>query len=276
MRLGHRLAGMFPGASRRSIKQWLELGRVRVNARVVRRADVEVAPGDRVDLGRPSDAPFPAPLRLVHADDAIVVIDKPAGLLTIATERERERTAYRLVSAWAAASSAEARMRQPIFIVHRLDRDTSGLVVFGRTPPAKRRLQEQFVRRAVERVYVAVVEGRVSPERGTLRHRLEDDTSLKVRRARGARGAEAITHYRVIERRGRSTVVELSLETGRRGQIRAQLAALGHPIVGDRRYGASRDPLGRVCLHATRLGFVHPSGERVRFESAPPASFARV
>jgi 23S rRNA pseudouridine1911/1915/1917 synthase len=96
-----------------------------------------------------------------------------------------------------------------------------------------------------------------------------------VRRARGKRGKEAITHYRVIERRRESTVLELSLETGRRGQIRAQLAALGHPIVGDVRYGSRRDPLHRVCLHATRLGFVHPGGERARFESRVPASFRR-
>jgi 23S rRNA pseudouridine1911/1915/1917 synthase len=275
MRLGDRLAAMFPGASRRTIKQWLERGRVRVNGDVARRADADVRPGDRVDLGRPADAPFPSALRLVHADDEIVVIDKPAGLLTIATERERERTAYRLVRRWAAASAADARRGQPVFIVHRLDRDTSGLVVFARTPGAKRRLQEQFARRAVERVYVALVEGRVASERGTLRDRLENGPSLPVRRARGGRGVDAITRYRVIERRAASTLLELSIETGRRGQIRAQLAALGHPIVGDTRYGSRRDPLRRVCLHATRLGFVHPSGERVRFESRAPASFAR-
>ncbi len=276
IKLAVRLATMFPEASRRSIKQWLEAGRVRVAGRVVRRGDVEVASGDRVDLGTPPPPAFPAPLRLVHADTEIIVIDKPPGLLTIATEHERERTAYRLITAWLRAQPDGTRYRQPLFIVHRLDRETSGIVVFAKTPPAKLRLQDQFEARGVERIYVAVVEGRVKDERGTLRDRIAEDDSLRVRRTRNTRaGKEAITHYRVIERRRESTVLELRLETGRRGQIRAQLAASGHPVVGDRRYGATRDPIRRVCLHATRLGFMHPRRHPVHYESPAPSVFRR-
>src|SRR5205807_5412565 len=154
---------------------------------------------------------------------------------------------------------------------HRLDRETSGLLVFAKSFAVKRALQAQFEARTPERVYVARVEGVVREEEGTLTSYLVENRALRVRTAR--RGQEAITRYRVLARFRGATLLELALVTGRRGQIRAQLAALGHPIVGDREYGSRSNPLGRVCLHATRLGFVHPSGRRVSFQSPPPAGF---
>jgi 23S rRNA pseudouridine1911/1915/1917 synthase len=267
-----RLATLFPESSRRSRKQWLEMGRVRVNGAVVRRGDDPVADADRVELGAPPPPAFPAALRRVHEDDDMVVIDKPAGLLTIATESERERTAYRMLTEYVAGQPGRR-----LFIVHRLDRETSGLLVFAKSGAAKRMLQEQFQARTVQRGYAAVVEGQVAAPSGTLRSRLRVDRSLRVRPTRRRdQGKEAITAYRVLARRRDSTLLELSLTTGRRGQIRAQLAALGHPIVGDTAYGATRDPLRRVCLHATRLSFQAPTGRRVTFESPPPTAFARV
>jgi 23S rRNA pseudouridine1911/1915/1917 synthase len=264
-----RLHALFPGTSGRSLKQWLERGRVRVNGAVVRRGNVAVHPRDRVELGAPPPAPIPPPLRLIHEDADLLVIDKPPGLLTIADLSERERTAYRLLRDW-----MESRDAGRIFIVHRLDRETSGVLVVARSIKAKEALQEQFRVRAPERVYVARVEGRVRDETGTLTSRLVEDRALRVRPARQARqGREAITHFRVLERQPESTLLELRLVTGRRGQIRAQLAALGHPIVGDRAYGSRRDPLRRLGLHATRLGFTHPDGRRVVFESPPPPGF---
>jgi 23S rRNA pseudouridine1911/1915/1917 synthase len=119
------------------------------------------------------------------------------------------------------------------------------------------------------------VEGIVKQAEGTLSSRLVQDRALRVRPARGERGKEAVTRYRVLARYRDATLLELTLVTGRRGQIRAQLAGLGHPIVGDRAYGSRRDPFRRVCLHATRLGFVHQRGRRVVFESPPPPSFRR-
>jgi 23S rRNA pseudouridine1911/1915/1917 synthase len=268
--LRQRLQALHPGTSGRRVKQWLVAGRVRVNGAVVRRGDVRVKASDRVDLGRPVTE-FPAPLRLVHADDHIIVVDKPPGLLTIATESERERTVYRLLRGW-----TEAQGEGRIFIVHRLDRETSGLLVFARSGAAKRALQAQFEARAPERVYVARVEGRVHPPDGEWRSRLAEDRSLRVRPVADARrGQEAITRYRVLEPSRDTTLLELTLITGRRGQLRAQLAEHGHPIVGDRAYGSGRDPARRVLLHATRLGFEHPTGRRVRFESPLPPGFRR-
>ncbi len=268
--LRHRLHVLYPGTSGRRLKQWLASGRIRVNGLVVRRGDVAIGAGDRIELARPA-LPFPEPLRLVHQDEHLLVVDKPPGLLTIATQTERARTAYRLVRDW-----LQAQEHERIFVVHRLDRETSGLLVFARSPAVKRALQAQFQARTVERVYVARVEGAVRAPAGELRSRLVEDRALRVRAVGGGRrGQDAISRYRVLERYREATLLEIRLVTGRRGQIRAQLATLGHPIVGDRAYGSRHDPLGRVCLHAARLAFAHPSGRRVVFESAPPPGFRR-
>jgi len=266
-----RLATLYPEASRRSIKQWLLAGRVIVDAAVARDGRASIADGARVGLRSSGgtqhrhEAAFPSSLRKIHEDDHILVIDKPPGLLAIATERERERTAYRLVWDYLAARRPPTRP----FIVHRLDRETSGLLVFAKTPAAKQHLQAQFAARSAEREYVAVVEGRVPREHGTLESRLAEDRALRVRAAPA--GKVAITHYRVRARRRDATVLALTLGTGRRHQIRVQLADLGHPIVGDRAHGSRTDAFGRLALHACRLSVVHPTtGRRVTFESTPP------
>jgi 23S rRNA pseudouridine1911/1915/1917 synthase len=265
MILFERLREQFPQASRRSQKQWLTHGRVKVDGRVVRDGRATVGAAARISLDRHGAVPFPPDLRLVHEDDDLLVIDKPPGLLTIATPRERERTAYRMLWDYLAAHHPP---RRP-FIVHRLDRETSGLVVFAKSPRAKRHLQAQFEARDVERAYVAVVEGRVTDEHGTLESRLTQDRGLRVRS--GPRGKPAITRYRVRTRGRDRTVLDLHLGTGRRHQIRVQLADLGHPIVGDPAHGARLGRQARLCLHASRLGFAHPrSGERLLFESAAP------
>jgi 23S rRNA pseudouridine1911/1915/1917 synthase len=275
-----RLRAEFPDSSGRRLRTWLVAGRVRVGGAVVRDPRTPVAASDPVTLG-PSPPPALAPpLRLVHEDAALLVIEKPPGLLTIGTEHERERTAYRLV--WAYLKGARPPRRP--FIVHRLDRETSGLLVVAKTLEAKERLQMQFAAGTAERCYVAIVEGVVATDAGTLRDVLVQDRSLRVRAAgpgrppagRG-RARVAITQYRVLERRQDVTRVGLRLGTGRRHQIRVQLAKLGHPVVGDGQHGARRDPLRRLCLHATRLGFRHPAtGAPVEFDSAPPAAFGDV
>jgi 23S rRNA pseudouridine1911/1915/1917 synthase len=273
--LGERLRRVFPDASGRRIKHWLVLGRVMVDGAVTRDPRARVAPGARVTLGAPAPrVAFPAALRLLHEDEAVIVVEKPPGLLTVATERERERTAYRMLRDYLNGQTPAAR----VFIVHRLDRETSGLLVFAKTPAAKGRLQAQFEARSVERVYRALVEGRVRLDEGTLHGRLVEDRSLRVRQVPSSRarvaGRTAITQYRVLERRQDTTLLDLTLGTGRRHQIRVQLADLGHPIIGDTIHGSRRR--GRLRLHAARLGFVHPvTGARVRFDCPPPPELER-
>lgn len=270
MRLIDRLQTLYPEASRRSLRQWLATSRVRVNGIAVERGDVEVGRDDRIALSTPAAAE--CPLRLIHEDGDVLLVDKPPGLLTIATERERERTAYRLLRDWSAARGSRSSR---LFIVHRLDRETSGLIVFAKSEAAKQHLQAQFAARTAERVYVALVEGVMAQSEGSLVSRLVEDRSLRVRSVERGDGKPAITRYRVLERRRATTLLELRLVTGRRAQLRAQLAAAGHPIVGDAQYGAGADPLKRLGLHATRLAFVHPGGGRVRFESPMPPAFGR-
>jgi 23S rRNA pseudouridine1911/1915/1917 synthase len=268
--LSARLRALFPEASGRSLKQWLESGRIELNGRVCRDGRIMVDARDRVVLGTRGRVPFPRGLGLVHEDAAIVVVDKQPGLLTMATERERERTAYRLLWDYLAAQRPRARP----FIVHRLDRETSGLLVFAKSEATKRHLQAQFEARTVERLYVALVRGKVRRETGTLESRLVEDKSRRVHPTSGPEGKTAITSYRVIGHGQDTTLLELSLGTGRRRQIRVQLAAVGHPIVGDREHGGPSGPFRRLCLHAKRLGFVHPTtGKPMRFDSAAPEAW---
>jgi 23S rRNA pseudouridine1911/1915/1917 synthase len=274
-----RLRAEFPASSGRRLRQWLAAGRVRLGERVVRDPREPAPAGLPLRVGAPPPPALPPPLRPVHEDAAILVVEKPAGLLTIATEHERERTAYRLVRRYLAAGRPP---RRP-FIVHRLDRETSGLLVFAKSPAAKQRLQADFAAGRVERGYVAVVEGVVGADQGTLRDLLVEERALRVRPAHpdrrrpGERVRHAITHYRVLERRRATTLLAVTLGTGRRHQIRVQLAAFGHPVAGDRVHGARLDPIRRVCLHATRLAFRHPeTGQPLAFDSPPPAPFGRV
>jgi len=276
-----RLRVSFPESSGRRLKQWLAEGRVRVNGRVVRDGRTPVGADDMVALSPYGQPVFPDALRLIHEDDELLVIDKPPGLLTIATERERTRTAYRLLWDYLAAGHPP---RRP-FIVHRLDRETSGLLVVAKSPAAKRQLQAQFAARTVERIYIALVEKSMRAQGGTLEGSLVQDRGLRVRSASqghrepraGTAVRRAITYYRVLERRRDATLLELALGTGRRRQIRVQLADLGHPILGDAAHGSRRNPLRRLCLHATRLGFIHPTtGTPIRFESPTPTAFGHV
>jgi len=273
--LGDCLARLLAETSGRTRKQMLAAGRVRVNGTTARRADLGVAAGDVVEVvGRQLRAALPPRLHVVYEDDDVIVVDKPAGLLTIATERQRRRTVY-------AHLTAHAQTRKPptrIFIVHRLDRLASGLLVFATSAVAKQQLQAQFAAHTVERQYLAVVEGRVTRPTGTVASRLLDEVPGPVRWTRDARrGRPAVTHWRLRRATTRYSLLEVRLETGRRHQIRAHLAELGHPIAGDTAYGSRTDPLGRLALHAGVLGFDHPrTAARVRFVSPAPAAFAKL
>ena len=269
--LGDCLERLLGQASRRTRKQLLAAGRVRVNGTAVRSGDVALAVGDVVEVAAKTvPVGLPAGARVVHEDDDLVVVDKPADLLTIATAHERERTLY------AALTAREKPGR--VFIVHRLDRAASGLLVFTRSLLAKERLQAQFAAHAVERTYLALVEGRPAQTSGTVRSRLLDDVPGRVRETRDpGRGRPAVTHWRAVRAGARHALLEVRLETGRRNQIRVHLAGIGHPIAGDAAYGARTDPLRRLALHAHVLGFGHPrTGARLRFVSPAPRGFAKL
>ena len=212
-----------------------------------------------------------AGIRIVFEDEDIIVVDKPAGLLTIATETEREKTLY----AWLRKRANQKKPAQRIFIVHRLDREASGLVVFAKSIEAKQGLQEQFKCHSAGRRYCAVVEGRVEESDFSIRSYLSENAAYRVysTRKKGV-GRLAVTHVHVVRRNRRSTVMQVRLETGRKHQIRVHLAEKGHPIVGDKIYGSGWNPIRRLALHGEHLGFTHPrTGKRLEFESKYPKLF---
>jgi 23S rRNA pseudouridine1911/1915/1917 synthase len=210
-------------------------------------------------------------IRIVYEDENVVVVDKPAAVLTIATDREKVNTAY-------AALRFRANTKRPqekIFIVHRLDRDASGLLVFAKTIEAKEHLQNQFKNHSAGRQYIAVVEGRVTPDEFTIKSYLTENTALRVYSTRkSSAGKLAITHVRVLKPNLKTTVLEIRLETGRKHQIRVHLAERGHPIVGDKAYGSRSNPIRRLALHGAHLEFRHPvTLQTLRFDSKPPHDF---
>jgi 23S rRNA pseudouridine1911/1915/1917 synthase len=168
--------------------------------------------------------------------------------------------------------------RARVFIVHRLDRETSGLLVFAKTPEAKRGLQERWSEMVLDRSYIAVVEGRVSRQRGTVRSNLKENNVHRVySTGRADEGKPAVTHFEVLAGNNSYTMLRVTLGTGRRNQIRVHMLDICHTVAGDRRYGASTDPLRRLALHAASLTFRHPrTGELLSFESPPPSSFSRL
>jgi 23S rRNA pseudouridine1911/1915/1917 synthase len=256
--------------SRKQAKALLRFGAVTVAGKREVRHDTKLKTGDLVTVTDRQSARTPSTdlhaLKIVYIDDAIVVVNKPAGLLSMGSEREKNRTAHRLLNEYLKAI-ADSKVQQA-FIVHRLDRETSGLMLFARSEAIQSVLQRNW--KTVTKKYFAIVEGRPANERGTLKDNLIESESMRIRRAiRG--GALAITHYSVLATRPDRTLLELTLETGRKHQIRVQLAGLGHPVVGDRRYGAETDPARRLALHACELKFIHPiSHEVIELRSTLP------
>jgi 23S rRNA pseudouridine1911/1915/1917 synthase len=268
------LAAMFPDAARRTLRQFLAHQRVRVNGAPARREKQPLRPGDVVEVGPPvRRAHLPEGITILYEDRDLIVVDKWVDLLTIATTNERERTAYALVTDYV----RRERTAERVYIVHRIDRPTSGVLVFAKSEAAKAALQDQFRTRTAERTYLAIVEGAVDAPRGTLTSYLVEDRHLRVQSTPDpARGKLAVTHFRVLRRAGRHTVLEVTLETGRKGQIRVHLAEAGHPVVGDREHGSTTNPLKRLGLHAHRLAINHPdTGRRVAFEAPIPRGFLR-
>jgi 23S rRNA pseudouridine1911/1915/1917 synthase len=266
----------------------LERGKVYVNGREAALSEAArlLAPGDsvRVWLDRPgSSKPQPkprraGPLHILFDDDALIVIDKPPGLLTVPLERKSGAdSVYDLIQ-----NHFRSRGKRRPLVVHRIDRDTSGLVVFAKDALAQARLKDQFKRREPERVYWAVVYGHPIPAQGTWRdHLVWDQKALIQKEAhpRDPRAREAVCEYRTLETFADAALIEVRLRTGRRNQIRLQARLRGHTLIGERRYVYGPETLRqetfeRQALHAYRLAFRHPlDGRPLSFEAPPPADF---
>jgi 23S rRNA pseudouridine1911/1915/1917 synthase len=258
--------------NRTRVKQLLRSGRVTVNGASATRHDHPLRAGDAVFVARDAPPPAAQDVRIVYEDSALIVLDKPAGLLTVATEKEKLDTAFvRLNEHLAARAAGRA------FVVHRLDRETSGLLLFARDADTRDALQADWD--SVEKTYLAVIEGAPRIAEGRIENFLIEGRDLRVRASArpGPDAKRAVSAYRVLASRDGYSLVEVRIETGRKHQIRVHMAGLGCPLAGDRAYGARTDPARRVCLHATKLAFDHPNtGARVEVESELPSELARL
>ena len=265
------MASFYPDASRTTLRQMLQSGRVRVNGEIEKNARRALEAGDSVDVGQKSvQIALPPTLALLHEDDDILVVLKSHGLLTVATERERETTAQAYLNQYLKLKGEER-----VHVVHRLDRETSGVLVFAKHFEAREALKEKFAAHDVDRIYIAIIEGAMDPPAGTIRSNLRERRDLRMESVDEHPDAKpAVTHYRTIQESGGWSMLEITLETGRKNQIRTHLSEAGHPVAGDRMYGSNVNPLGRLGLHAKLLGFDHPrDGKHLVFTAPVPKVF---
>lgn len=263
------LAVQFPLAKKQTLRRMVEDGRVSINGVRARRVKQDVAEGDQVVV---SDRPEPvqaelAPLELIHEDADVLVVNKPAGLLTSTVPRERRPTAISIIRRYLADREPKARAG----VIHRLDRDAAGLLVFSKNHAAFENLKRQFFHHTVDRIYLAVVHGKPSARSGRIDKHLVEHADGTVHVTRNViKGEQAVTEYEVLETHDEQSLLRLKLQTGRKHQIRVHLAHLGHAIVGDSVYGEAgrNEPL---LLAAVRLAFDQPrTGERLSFHIEPP------
>jgi 23S rRNA pseudouridine1911/1915/1917 synthase len=286
-----RVVQALTGRSRGDVRGLFDQGLVRLDGEICPHAGALVAEGNVVNVrqdprvhyrskprqrGAAGTNATSGPFRLVFEDRDLIVVDKAAAVLTVPTDRGETNTLLDALT----RSLGRRGQRGRVTVVHRLDRGTSGLLVFGKNPLVGRELQAQFRVRKAEREYAALVAGRIERSAGTFDSRLGTSRSLQRYSVREDRdGERAVTHYRVERQFADATLVRVTLETGRRNQIRVHFAEAGHPVLGDGRYGveAARHPgwrYKRLALHATKLGFDHPhTHERLRFESPLPPEF---
>jgi len=270
------LIDQLKGKSRTTVKALLAHRQVSVDHHTITQFDYPVLSGQQVTItyGKiPEEIKYKG-LRILFEDPYIIVIEKEAGMLSIATAKEKLLTTYSILSGHVKRENPNNR----IFVVHRLDRDTSGIMMFAKSEEVQSAMQRAWQEAVIERTYVAVVEGVVENDEGTIRSFLKENKALVMYSTKvPGEGDEAITHYKVLRRGDAITLVELKLETGRKNQIRVHMKDIGHPVVGDKKYGAKLNLIGRTCLHARVLAFIHPvNGTEVRYETPVPGRFMSV
>lgn len=270
------LIGAMPQRKRSAVKNLLGHNQIAVNGIPTTQFDMPLKEGDEVkaNLTREFRVFYNRRLKLVYEDDDIIVVNKGYGLLSMGTDKIKEGTAYSILREYLKWQNP----RNMLFIVHRLDRDTSGLMVFAKTQEAKDKLQHNWNNMVISRKYLAVVEGKPEPEEGEVRSYLAENSRFEVYSTdKPEEGQLAVTRYRTLRSRNGYSLMEVSLDTGRKNQIRVHMKDLGHPIAGDRRYGAKSSPIHRMALHAQTLRFIHPITRKdMNFSTPVPASFARM
>lgn len=265
------------GMSRNSVKSLLAHRQVSVNNTITTQFNHLLKPNDKiiVNSSRGNIELTHPKLRIIFEDAYLIIVEKKEGLLTVSTGDNDETTAFSILRNYVKKSSPTNR----VYTVHRLDRETSGVLMFAKTREIQLALQENWHRVITRRIYVALVEGNVEKEQDTIVSWLsENEKSLKIHSSESDNGGQqAVTHYRRIKSNDQYSLLEIELETGRKNQIRVHMEGIGHPIVGDKKYGAGLSPIARMGLHARVLAFYHPmSLEIVSFETPVPRNFLSI
>lgn len=263
------LAQLSPKSSKNTLRSWIKEGRVQIEGKTIHQSSMIVLTNQTVTLGQRKKN-IQSGLPILYEDSDLVIVNKPSGLLSVATHFEKEETLFSLLK-------AHYHPRK-VFVVHRLDQDTSGVMVFALNPKALEGLKDLFKKHAIEREYTALVEGQITSSSGTWRSFQYEDSQYHVHETKDeAIGKLAVTHYQTLAATRRASWLKLQLKTGRKNQIRVHCASAGFPIVGDKKYGAQSNPLKRLCLHAHLLVFQHPiSKKQLRFEAPVPEEFYRL
>jgi len=273
------LSLMHPNSKRNTLRKMLTAGRVMVDGNIIHKAKFLVPNGANISISDKETASKSSPppvvkkqnprIKILFEDEHIIVVNKQAGLLSVATNKMEPDTLHSRVVNYLKSQNEKSWA----FIVHRLDRETSGVMIFAKHKRHKEYLQEQFAKREVHRIYHALVEGKPQIDRGTIHEWLLEDKFLRVKAVKKnhPQAKEAITHYSVEDNDEFASLIQLTIETGRRHQIRVGLANSGCPVVGDSDHGAEGNPIGRIALHASSLEFLHPeTDDPVRFEAPIP------
>ena len=259
------------GKSRNNIKSMLTRGQIVVDGKSVTNHATPLHAGQVVEVRLNVTVGAPPMLPILYEDDDLIAVNKPAGMLAISTDKERERTAYHIVFDYMKAKKDGGR----VFVVHRLDRETSGVMLLAKNEQVKRRLQDSWDESVRRRGYIAVVEGCPEPQERTIRSWLRETKTLLVYSSHTeGDGKLAVTSYTTLRTTAKNTMLDISLDTGRKNQIRVHMKDIGHPIVGDKKYDAKTDPLKRLALHASVLTLLHPiTGDELRLVAPIPPQF---
>ena len=256
--------------SKHKRKGLLTNGIIEVNGKVQTKYNYPLKIGDKITL---KEKEIPTSLNIIYEDDDIIVVDKPSGVLTIGTEKHEENTLYREVSYYVKQKKASNR----IFVVHRLDKDTSGVILFCKNQKLKRMFQDHWNELVLKREYVGVTEGVLKKRKGTIIQYLKENEQYMIYETSMKEGKKAITHYEVMEENGKYAYVRFQLETGRKNQIRVACKSLGCPLVGDKKYGAKTNPMHRLLLHASMFSCAHPvTHKKLQFSSKIPKNFQKL
>ena len=257
--------------NKKSVKNLLKYKQARVNEQIVSQFNYPLQKGDVVIVDK--NDTNKSSIDIIYEDDELIVINKPSGLLSMSGGGEKEKTAYHLVSEYLKSKNKNAK----VFIVHRLDRDTSGILMFAKNENIKNKLQDNWNKLVYKRGYMAVVEGKLKKKSGVIKNYLDESKTQLVYITNNNKGKLAITNYKVIKEARYNSLVEVYLDTGRKNQIRVHMQSLGNSIVGDRKYGASSNPLKRMGLHSHVFALVHPdTKKKMEFAAPIPDEFNKL